>query len=271
MTTTNLGNDLYSNVTMARNLVLASGESARLTYGSLSNAADSVMQSDLAEHVIEFPIGWNADHTPMMGTRNYQKDALANRYQQLAGVTLPLNGIVHLVVIMEAMLSEIVRAIVRRYPHKLGSKRTIALESVLDSTSMDEVYIRATDAVLHDLSYLSPKEFAEEFRKLTDISLLESAPFLKYLEIKATRDVCIHNQFIANVIYERKAGSHRRVKAGMKLPIDIQYFMESYETCLQLTEWLEEELHERWHSSERDDWQARQLEMKLPKPNTNQP
>ncbi len=49
---------------------------------------------------------------------------------------------------------------------------------------------------------------------------------------------------MANEIYMRKADSHARVKAGMLLPVDTQYFLESYESCLQFTEWLEKELHE---------------------------
>jgi hypothetical protein len=38
----------------------------------------------------------------------------------------------------------------------------------------------------------------------------------------------------------------------MALPVDIPYFLESYEACLQLTEWLESELDQHWHSSERE-------------------
>ena len=54
-----------------------------------------------------------------------------------------------------------------------------------------------------------------------------------------------------------------RVKEGMVLPADIQYFLESYESCLSMVDWLEKELHEHWHSTECEDYQQRQTEMKL--------
>lgn len=49
----------------------------------------------------------------------------------------------------------------------------------------------------------------------------------------------------------------------MFLPVDIQYLLESYESCLQVMEWLEKELHERWHSSEFEHSQNKQIEMPL--------
>ena len=50
--------------------------------------------------------------------------------------------------------------------------------------------------------------------------------------------------------YIQKASSHSRVKSCEFLPIDTTYFLEAYESCLQITEWLEQSLHENWHSSQ---------------------
>lgn len=35
-------------------------------------------------------------------------------------------------------------------------------------------------------------------------------------------------------------------------PVDAQYFLELFKQCVQLTEWWEEQLHGKWHSSEFD-------------------
>ena len=71
---------------------------------------------------------------------------------------------------------------------------------------------------------------------------------------------------VANDVYIRKAGSHARVKSGMGLPADIQYFLESYECCLQVAEWLEVELHGHWHSTEYEDRKNPQIELPIPQP-----
>lgn len=126
--------------------------------------------------------------------------------------------------------------------------------------------MRATDALLNELSYKAPGEFAESMQTLLSVNLLECPAFHRYMEIKATRDIFVHNRGIANDIYLRKAGSHARVKVGMVLPADIQYFLESYEHCLQVADWLEEQLHSRWHSSEYEDRRSPQIEIPLVPP-----
>jgi hypothetical protein len=79
---------------------------------------------------------------------------------------------------------------------------------------------------------------------------LQYPSYHKYIEIKATRDIYIHNLGIANEIYKVKANTLARVEAGQFLPIDTQYFLQSYECCIQITEMLEKELHKIWPSSE---------------------
>jgi hypothetical protein len=125
------------------------------------------------------------------------------------------------------------------------------------------VHLRATDALLNELGYKSPAEFAESLQHLLSVNLLECPAFHRYMEVKATRDIHIHNRGVANDVYLRKAGSHARVRSGTSLPADIQYFLESYECCLQVADWLEGELHSRWHSSECEDRRAPQPELPL--------
>ncbi|MCA9408486.1 MAG: hypothetical protein KC733_07340 [Candidatus Omnitrophica bacterium] len=81
-------------------------------------------------------------------------------------------------------------------------------------------------------------------------NLLEIPAFHQYVEVKATRDIYIHNQGIANQIYIEKSASHARVKKGAGLPITVDYFLQAYESCLQINEYLRESLHEKWPSSE---------------------
>ena len=264
MVTDNLGNILNRIVASARNALFDQGELAQLTYGAFDIAARSMQESEQEEIEVTFPVGWRPDKQPVNSTRKYKKDELLGRYQLLAFNHLAINGLVQLVTIVEAMLGDIVRTIVSKYPHKLSSKRTITVQAVLESTSIDEVHLRATDSLLNEISYKSPKEFADFMENMLSINLLECAAFHRYMEIKASRDIFIHNRGIANDVYVRKSGSHQRVNTGMQLPADVQYFLESYEYCLQLTEWLEKELHEHWHSSEFEDRKQPQLNMPLP-------
>ncbi len=261
----NLGNQLYSIVGEAIRALFDQGELAQLTYGAFDIAARGMRESGQEEISVTFPIGYRADKTAMESTRTYKKEELLGRYQYLAFQQLSINGVVQLVTIVEAMLGDVVRAVVMKYPQKLGSKRNVSMKIILEAASIEEIHLRATDSLLNELAYKSPAEFSEAAQRLLSLNLLECPAFHKYVEVKATRDVYIHNRGIANDVYIRKSESHARVKAGMNLPVDIQYFLESYESCLQMTEWLEAKLHENWHSSNLAEYKQRQIEKPLPR------
>jgi hypothetical protein len=264
MSQPNLGNHLNQIVTNARAAMFEQGELAQLTYGAFDIAVHSMQASSEEEIKVTFPVGYKADRTAIPSTRTYNKEELLRRYQYLAFHQLAVNSIVQLVTLVETMMGDVVRSVVLRFPQKLGGKRTLPIKEILESTSLEEVHLRATDALLNDLSYKSPAEFAEAVQPLLSINLLECPAFHRYIEVKATRDIFIHNRGIANDVYARKSGSHARVKVGMSLPADVNYFLESYEHCLQVADWLEVELHCHWHSSEYEDRQRPQLEMSLP-------
>ena len=88
------------------------------------------------------------------------------------------------------------------------------------------------NSILNDLSYKSPTEFGKEAADIVSVNLLECSAYHQYIEMKATRDVFVHNDGVANEIYVRKAGSHARVRSGVALPINQVYFLECYESCL---------------------------------------
>lgn len=271
MSDDNLGNVAYRLVAAAKTALFTQGEIAQLTYGAFDSAVTTLRDSDLEEVTFQFPIGYKADRTSMLGDRTYQKAQLLERYRYLAQNQLGLNGIVQLVTIIDACFGDILRAVVRKYPKKLGAKRTMSLGSVLEAASIEEVHMRATDALLNELAYKSPAEYAEAVKTLIGVNLLECPAFHKYVEIKATRDIYIHNRGVANDVYLRKAGTHARVGSGHLLPVDDVYFLESYESCLQITEWLERDLHTRWHSSEYEQNQIKLKRSSAPMTGTSGP
>lgn len=264
MISTNLGNLLNRIVQNSRNLLFVQGELAQLTFSALGSASNSIERDHSDELEFTYPVGYTAEKTVIPLSKKYSKQQLLERYQYLAYTQLGLNGLLQLVTIMEAMMGDVLRSVVVKYPQKLGGKRSIPIQSVLEAASLEEMHLRATDALINELSYKSPAEFAVAVDSLIGVNFLACTAFHRYVEIKAARDIYIHNSGVANDVYARKAGSHARVKAGHFLPMSNDYFLESYEHCLQFTEWLEQELHERWHSSEREERDQPQLSFPPP-------
>ncbi|MGV3630879.1 MAG: hypothetical protein ACO1O6_06725 [Bacteroidota bacterium] len=242
------GDKLYMRLAEARKNLFLHGEIAQLTYQAFQKYIELI--SDIKEPEIEvtYPIGYRADNTAINSTHKYPKDFLIDRYHYLGLTQLPINGIYQLVTTIETLLGDILRNTLIEFPVKISNKRKLDFELVLEANSLEEIKISLVNSIINELSYKSPKDFAEEFSKYVGIKLLEKPSFHKYIELKSTRDIYIHNQGIANDIYLAKADTLARVKAGQFLPVDIQYFLQSYECCLQITEILEEELNKIWPS-----------------------
>lgn len=253
-------NELIQNNT---SLLFLQGEMAQLTYLSFEQNVKWI--NDLEEGAtipISYPLGFKADNTPIMSNpRNYTKDELTERYAHLGLNKLPIDAIFQLVTIMETLMNDVLRMILIEYPSKIPSKKKIDVDCVLSASSIEQAKITIVDEILNEIAYKSPKDYATEFEKYTSVKLLENPVFHKYIELKATRDIHIHNRGIANDIYLIKSGVVARVKNGEYLPVDIQYFLMSYEQCLQLNEILEKELDKIWPS---ENFRERKAKKEIP-------
>jgi hypothetical protein len=244
------GDKLIEITNLSRNQLFLQGEMAQLTYISFEQMITWVDNQKEDTIPISYPIGYNPDKTTMMSQpHNYTKDDLKERYAFLGLNKLPIDAIYQLVTITETMLNDILRAILIEFPKKIPNKRKLDIDQVLACDNLDQIKLAIVDSILNEFAYKSPKEYADEFSFYTGVKLLETPVFHQYIELKATRDIHIHNKGVANEIYLNKAGVLARVKSGNYLPVTIQYFLEMYEQCLQLTEVLERALNDIWPSS----------------------
>lgn len=255
-----IGNEIYERIKLARNELFRQGELAQLTSLSFQETVERIRTGEEESIELSYPVGYRPDKSVIPSTYNYSKDELIGRYQDLGERQLAINGIYQLVTIMECAIGDLLRIVLKEFPQKLGSKRTVSTGLVLAATSIEEIHIKAIDTVLNEMAYKSPKEFADNIADLMSINLLECPSYHRYIETKAARDIYIHSRGIANDIYVSKSGSHARVSSGHHLPINTIYFLESFEYCLQITEWLEKNLHAVWHSSEYQEYLDKKAE-----------
>ncbi|MCH7784640.1 MAG: hypothetical protein IIB06_04375 [Bacteroidetes bacterium] len=250
------GDKLFNSVSYTRSLLFAEGELANLTVLANNKAIEIIKEEKNETISIDHPIGWRPDNTPMNSTNKYTKEELINRYRFMSETKLPLDGIYRLVTITETLLNYIFKNVLFEFPGKIPSKRKIDASIALGADSIESIKLGIVDSILNEIDYKSPKEYAEEFNKYVGINLLENPIYHQYIELKATRDIHIHNGGNANEIYLSKAGPLARVKAGIYLPVTVQYFLQSYESCLQLTEILEIELNKIWPSVKYNEHKA---------------
>ncbi|HEY0019622.1 MAG TPA: hypothetical protein VGC13_25185 [Longimicrobium sp.] len=135
----------------------------------------------------------------------------------------------------EVFLSQLLRAVLLAFPGKLKD-RDIRLKDIISSDNVDEIIAQAADAEIHDLFYARPADVRTSVEKILSLTRAELEDvWPKYVELKARRDVGLHNAWKRNVVYERKLS-----EVGVSVPSDLflgvgeTYFRAAIETVRQL-------------------------------------
>jgi hypothetical protein len=158
---------------------------------------------------------------------------VASHAQRYVEIELASSSLQHFVSIFENFFFEIARAWTLAHPERL-SKRQLSGEIILrlaDKAAMIETLV---EKELQDVFYDRPANWFEYIKTLTKIASPSEADSKQFAEIKATRDVFVHGQGIANAFYVDKAGSLARSQSGNPLDIPGPYHQQSWDLICKL-------------------------------------
>lgn len=113
--------------------------------------------------------------------------------------------------------------------HRAIDKRQILIGTVFEAADLNDAKIRAIDQELNALSYKKLKDWFAFQDSLVHLGCPSDDECQRLAEIKATRDVFIHNRGVANAIYVEKAGKMARFNAGDRVDVPEPYHRESWE------------------------------------------
>lgn len=171
--------------------------------------------------------------------------ALGLSYETLFASQLTIN----LASEVENVFTSAVGAALRLHPGKMGSQ-TFTLSDVLSSTSRDELVERAASTVLNSIMYEKPKAYLKRFAALLSVDAEKlQAHWPAFVEMKARRDLGIHNNWIVNEVYLRKlreAGLESPNSAGDRVVPNFSYLIRATEACENLVDALTDLLAEKW-------------------------
>jgi hypothetical protein len=115
------------------------------------------------------------------------------------------------------------------YPGSL-SKKQVEVGAVLKAPDKAAIILTVVDKELNDLKYERVADWFAYLDRLANLGCPTPAEIEKLAEIKASRDILVHNNGVVNAIYVSKAGKCARYRDGEKLEIPEQYHRESWET-----------------------------------------
>ena len=131
----------------------------------------------------------------------------------------------HCVSIFEWYLFDLLEALLKLRPEHIGSKKQLELSIVFDSADKSEIIEKIIDAELNKLKYQNVIEWMVYLNKIVKIKYPSDSDIKKLAEIKASRDIIVHNNYIVNDVYLRKSGKCARFKLGGKLNVnEKEYF-----------------------------------------------
>jgi hypothetical protein len=161
-----------------------------------------------------------------------EKD-VALRAQRYVKVELAVSTLQQFVSIFEGFLFEAIRAWTLAYPERI-SKRQLSGKDILAMPDKQAIIDVLVEKELKEIFYDRPANWFDYLKQTVHITAPSDAEAEKFAEIKATRDVLVHGQGVANAYYVDKAGKLARVQPGKLLEVTGPYHQSAWDLICKL-------------------------------------
>lgn len=156
-------------------------------------------------------------------------------------------NIVSVVSRVEAFLQDCIAIAITNQPKKLAilGDKGIPLDLFLELEERDDLLQSVIDLRCQELLFAKPKAYLETVAKVLSIEIDQRVAG-SFIEMKASRDVIIHNRGAINSIYVEKAGAMKRGAVGDELVIDEHYFVDVIENAKLLSGAIQRETEKKY-------------------------
>lgn len=147
----------------------------------------------------------------------------------------------------EHSISDTLKTFLTQIPGKLDLKtKPVTKTQLIDGNPLEQ----AVESKVNFISYKSLPDIIKYFTKTTDIpeNIVSKDEMNQLLELKATRNLLIHNNLMVNPIYEETAGPNKRSGNGNcgRLRINQDYLFKSLFVMRTVLEKIKTELLEKY-------------------------
>ncbi|MBX9790072.1 MAG: hypothetical protein K2Y37_14240 [Pirellulales bacterium] len=132
------------------------------------------------------------------------------------------------VAIFENFLLDFLRSWLLAHPHRLG-KRMVELDAILNAADKNAVTMLVIDKEIGELLYSRPSAWFKYLGEQVNLGCPTADEIEQFVEMKATRDVLIHNRGVVNLAYVSKTGTRARYGIGQTIDIPERYHREGWE------------------------------------------
>ncbi|SFH66892.1 hypothetical protein SAMN05216525_101182 [Bradyrhizobium sp. Gha] len=157
-------------------------------------------------------------------------------------------NIISIISRVEAFIQDCMFEAVKQYPEKLaiiGGKSGIPLDLYLKHEDRDDLLEVFIALRCQDLMFGKPSEYLAKAAEVLSIQLKPDV-IATYVEMKASRDLIIHNGGRINQLYLDKAGRKARGEIDDELDIDEDYFEEVIVNAKALSGTIQRETEKKY-------------------------
>jgi len=143
----------------------------------------------------------------------------------------------HFVSSFERFVFDFLRLWLTEYPGSLANHQ-LTFRTVLDARDKSTIVDSVVQKEVHTLAYQRLADWFEYLQKIANLGYPELNDIERLAEIKATRDVLVHNNGIANSIYVDKAMGQARCAEGAQLELPENYHRQSWQLIRRIVDEL---------------------------------
>jgi hypothetical protein len=161
------------------------------------------------------------------------QDALVGRTQVYTAEYLTSFTFQQFVSHFEDFVFDLIGLWLTAHPQSLAAK-TIPFGAVMDAPDKDAITRIVVDEELNGLKYKRIPEWFRYLDKLVHLDVPSADEVESLAEIKASRDILVHNKGVVNAVYVSKSGGRARYTIGQRLEVTDDYHWESWSLILKV-------------------------------------
>lgn len=160
-----------------------------------------------------------------------QLTALTDRYRSDYVLVFAFQ---HLISTFEVFFFDLLKAILVNNPIQLSQDRQYRVREIVVHPDRDGLVQFFAERELMDLAYKRPRDWFDFLNRLVNTGCPAPDEIDAFSEMKACRDILIHNAGLANAVYLEKAGGMARWKAGEQIAIEPPYFSDCWQLAKKI-------------------------------------
>lgn len=233
-------NPLYSAYSEAIEAINQEFFVTNISYQSLQEFRETCKKKDAA---VKISISIPSTKGPTI-RQERRKSAIVEMLKKTLRTDLFASSLSTCISSFEAYLQEVLYVVLHNKPEKLllgkNEKPSVPLELLIKANNKDDILVKVIQDKIVSLFYASPKEYFNKLRAYLEINIDESL-FFSFIEMKATRDLIIHNKSRVNQVYVDKCGDYARTtNTKQMIPCNKTY----YESCVSVMKRLIKTIYE---------------------------